>query len=93
MVQGGDNLWDIAISNGISLSELQSMNPEISAENLKIGQSISLYEKNPYVTVQVVERITRTETIPIPCNMRPAGSFIRDKPRLKLPELKAASRL
>ena len=60
-VQGGDNFWDIAMANNISVAELQEMNPGVNM--LHIGDTINLYKTNPFVHVTVKEKVTRTETI------------------------------
>lgn len=62
-VKGGDTLWDIALAHGISVYELEEMNPGAS-QKLSIGQEINLYQKNPFVTVTVTEVVTETQTIP-----------------------------
>lgn len=59
----GDSLWSIAIANGMSVSELQAMNPGIT-DRLSIGQNINLYEKHPYVHVTLIE--TATEVLGVP---------------------------
>lgn len=64
VVQGGDTLWDIAMNNGISVYELQDMNPQLTPDTLSIGQELYLYELHPFVTVAVTERVTATEAIP-----------------------------
>jgi len=63
LVQGGDNLWDIAAKNQINIYELQEMNPQLEADKLSIGQEIYLYKTNPFVTVQLTEIVTATERI------------------------------
>ena len=62
-VQGGDTLWDIARANGLSVYELQQMNPG-SEKRLAIGQTLNLYQKNPFVHVSITEITTETQSIP-----------------------------
>ena len=62
-VQGGDTLWDIALANGLSVYELRQMNPG-SEKRLAIGQTLNLYQKNPFVHVTITEIATETQNIP-----------------------------
>ena len=63
IIKGGDNLWDIAIRNGISLSSLEEMNPGLNPKRLSIGQEIYLYETQPFITVGLTKRVTSQERI------------------------------
>ena len=60
-IKGGDNFWDIAMANGMTVTELQEMNPGVTM--LHIGDVINLYKTNPFVHVTVKEKVTKTETI------------------------------
>jgi len=62
-VQSGDTMWDIAAANGMSLAELESANPGLNPNRLKIGQQLNLFQTKPYVTVQTKEIVTATEKI------------------------------
>jgi len=63
VVKGGDNLWDIAIENGISPYDLQDMNPGLDPKKLAIGMEISLYKKQPFISVAFTEKVTNEERI------------------------------
>jgi len=63
IIKGGDNLWDIAIRNGISLSALEEMNPGLNPKRLRIGQEIYLYETQPFITVSLTKLVTSQERI------------------------------
>ncbi|MBR0600465.1 peptidoglycan DD-metalloendopeptidase family protein [Sinanaerobacter chloroacetimidivorans] len=62
-VQDGDTLWDIAIANGMTPTELESANTGFDPAKLKIGQQLNLYQVKPYVTVQIKEVVANTEKI------------------------------
>ncbi|MCL1982585.1 MAG: peptidoglycan DD-metalloendopeptidase family protein [Clostridiales bacterium] len=62
-IKGGDNLWDIAIANGISPYALQDMNPGLDPKRLSIGMEIYLYENHPFITVSFTEIVTKEERI------------------------------
>jgi murein DD-endopeptidase MepM/ murein hydrolase activator NlpD len=62
-VQDGDTLWDIAVANGMSPSELAAANPGFEPDTLKIGQQLNLFQVKPYVTVQTKEVVAATEKV------------------------------
>ncbi len=62
-VKGGDTLWDIALANNISVYELEQMNPG-ATKKLSVGQTINLYQQNPFVNITVKEIVTETQSIP-----------------------------
>ena len=41
-VQKGDNLWNIARANGISLDELKSLNPQLKSDIIHAGDTLKL---------------------------------------------------
>ena len=41
-VQKGDNLWNIARANGISLDELKSLNPQLKSDIIHAGDTLQL---------------------------------------------------
>ena len=82
-VQGGDTLWDIAASNGISVYELQEMNPEYAEGNLSIGTVLNLYEMHPFVTVAVTEKVTETESIPYETTYENTDSLYKGQSSVK----------
>jgi len=63
IVQGGDNLWDIAIANGIKLSTLEEMNPGLNPKRLQIGMEIYLYQVQPFISVNFTEIITKKDRV------------------------------
>ena len=63
-MQSGDNLWDVALSNGISYYELLEMNPQIDSKIQHVGDVVYLYERKPFAEVVVKERVRETVDIP-----------------------------
>jgi hypothetical protein len=45
VIRPGDTLAKIARANGVSLSDMQSVNPGVDSRHLKVGQKIKLPEK------------------------------------------------
>ncbi len=44
-VQSGDTLTAIALKTGITVGELQALNPEVDAQNLTVGEVLKLREE------------------------------------------------
>ena len=85
IIQGGDNLWDIAMSNGISPYDIQDMNPLVDPKRLQIGQEIYLYENHPFITVSFNERITKEERIAYDVVYEDDGGMYKGQTKVKLP--------
>lgn len=45
VIKSGDSLAKIARANGVSIADVQSVNPGVDPQNLKIGQKIKLPQK------------------------------------------------
>ena len=85
IVQGGDTIWDIAVANGISPYELQSMNPGLSPEKLHIGQEINLYTPIPFVNVIITEKVANVENIPYEVVYENSDSLYKGQTSVKTP--------
>ena len=64
VVKDGDTMWDIAYKSGMSPYELQAANPGFSPDKLKIGQTLNMYKKKPFVNVVTVEQVATNKDIP-----------------------------
>jgi murein DD-endopeptidase MepM/ murein hydrolase activator NlpD len=65
-VQKGDTFGAIAKANGMTLSELQELNPDININRLSIGQLLTVRETIPFLSVRTVDHLTYTEAIECP---------------------------
>jgi len=63
VVKAGDTMWDIAAKTKMKTAELAAANPGFEPDKLKIGQTLNLFEKKPYVTVLTKEKITENKAI------------------------------
>lgn len=63
-VKSGDTMWDIATSLNMSPYELQAANPGFEPDKLKIGQTLNMFEKKPFVNIITIEKIAETKDIP-----------------------------
>ena len=61
-VEAGDAPYTIAVANDMSVSELVELNPGIT-ENCYPGQEVLIAKSEKLLSVQVVKRTTRTESI------------------------------
>ena len=62
-VQKGESFWTVAKKHGVTVSELQKLNPEINPNRLKIGQVLNLTWLEPLINVVVVKEVTVEESI------------------------------
>lgn len=84
IVQGGDNLWDIAIAHGIRLSELEEMNPGINPSRLQIGMELYVYQTQPFLTVSFTERVTAQERISYGVIFEDTDSMYRGQTQVRI---------
>jgi len=60
----GDNLWNIAAENEVSISDIEAMNPELNPELLQPGDEIVLSALDPVLDVVVQFKNEVVEAIP-----------------------------
>ena len=65
IVQSGDSIYGICDKLGLSLSELQEMNPNLGEDSLiHVGDSIKIQKEVPLLTIKTIEVSTFAESIP-----------------------------
>ncbi len=82
VIQSGDTIWDIAMSSGISVSDIQSLNPELDINRIRIGDEIYLSSIVPYVNVETVADITSQETIPYDTTKKYDSNLIKGQTKV-----------
>lgn len=65
-VQKGDTFVDIAYANGMTLSELEALNPGTDSSRIYVGQIVNVKEEIPFLSVKTVDHVTYTEAISCP---------------------------
>lgn len=65
-VQKGDTFSAIAYANDMSIDELKALNPGIDINKLYIGQTLTVREVIPFLSVRTVDALTYEEEIPSP---------------------------
>lgn len=63
-IKDGDTIWDVAIANDLGVEDIQSANPHMNMDKIKIGQVINLAVNLPYVNVKIVANVDSKEQIP-----------------------------
>lgn len=81
-IQQGDTIWDISMDKGVSLNQIQSQNPELDINNIKIGDVINLSAVEPYVTVETVANITSQETIAYSTEKKNDSTLLKGKTKV-----------
>ena len=59
-----DTIWDIAISNNVTVEDIKTANPDLNLDKIKIGQIIKLAVNLPYVNIRITASIDSKEQIP-----------------------------
>ncbi len=62
----GDPFMAIAFANGMTVSELEQLNPGVNVDRLSIGQLLTVKESIPFLSVRTVDRVVYTEAIACP---------------------------
>lgn len=65
-VQAGDTFMALANNNGMTMSELEALNPGVDVNKLMIGQVLNMKEEIPFLSVETVDHVTYTESIAAP---------------------------
>lgn len=67
-VERGDTFMALAYANGMTMEEMEALNPDVDINRLYIGQILNVKEEIPFLGIQTVDSITYTE--PIECEVR-----------------------
>lgn len=65
-VQAGDTFMQIALDNGMTVSEMSELNPNVDINVIYIGQLLNVKEEIPFLSVKTVDNVTYTEEIACP---------------------------
>ena len=65
-VQKGDTFMQIALDNGMTVSEMSELNPDVDINVIYIGQLLNVKEEIPFLSVKTVDNVTYTEEIACP---------------------------
>ncbi|WP_297214129.1 G5 domain-containing protein, partial [uncultured Flavonifractor sp.] len=65
-VQKGDTFMQIALDNGMTVSEMEVLNPDVDINKIYIGQLLNVKEEIPFLSVKTVDNVTYTEEIACP---------------------------
>ena len=63
-VQPGDTFSGIANSQGMKVSELQVLNPGVDINRLQIGQTLTISQAVPFLSVETTDRVTYDGAVP-----------------------------
>lgn len=85
VVEDGDTMWDIAAKTNMKTAELISANPGFDPAKLKIGQTLNLFEKKPYVNVVTVEQAIENKAINFEIIYENTGALYKGEIKVKSP--------
>lgn len=63
-VEPGDTFSGIANSRGLTVKELQALNPDVDINKLMIGQTLTVSQAVPFLSVRTVDNVTYDGPIP-----------------------------
>ncbi|MCL2023501.1 MAG: peptidoglycan DD-metalloendopeptidase family protein [Oscillospiraceae bacterium] len=81
VAKDGDNVWDIAVANGMSEEQLLNLNPKYKKSYLRPGDEIVISSSVNYVQVKVMKAESRTVSIPYETNYNDDPSLLRGTTR------------
>ena len=73
----GESFWTVAKNHGVTVSELQKLNPDVDPDRLKIGQVLNLTWLEPLINVVVVKEVTVEESIAYATEYKETESLYR----------------
>ena len=62
-VQAGDTFMALAFDNGMTMEEMEALNPGVDVNTLMIGQVLNIKETIPVLSVRTVENVTYTQAV------------------------------
>lgn len=83
-IKNGDTIWDIAIANDTSVEDIETANPGIKLDKIKIGQQLKLTVAEPYVNVRITAEINSMEKIPYDSKQIKDKKLRRGRSRVKI---------
>lgn len=76
VVKSGDNMYRISLNYGISLKQLQSANPGVSAQSLRIGQKLAIPSRGTTAARESVPApVAKSSSAPAPRSSA-SGSYV-----------------
>lgn len=78
-VQKGDNLWNISKTNGISVEELEALNPEIDPDKIFPGDKLVVKPFKPVLDVIIELENTVIESIPFKVTQEKDSTMYRNQ--------------
>lgn len=63
-VQAGDTFSGIANSHGMLMADLQALNPDVDINKLMVGQTLTISQAVPFLSVRTVDNLTYTASVP-----------------------------
>lgn len=81
----GDNLWDIAHANDMTVTELRDANPQLKNDFLGIGDELNLVKQEPLVNIVTSYKATEEEKVKYDTEYIKANDLWRGQSKVKTP--------
>ena len=83
-VQSGDTVSAIGQQNGLTVSEIKELNPELDEARISVGQEILLSGAVPFLSVQQTITESYAEAIPFQTNIEYDDTMYKNKSKMKV---------
>lgn len=84
-VQPGDTFSGIANSHGMKVSQLQLLNPDVDIDRLWIGQTLTISQAVPYLSVRTVDNVTYDGVVAYPVEEIPDDTIYQGYSKVLTP--------
>lgn len=78
----GDTFMQVALDNGMTVSEMKELNPDIDIDRIYIGQLLNVREEIPFLSVETVDHVTYEEAIECPVEQVEDSSMYQGESRV-----------
>lgn len=81
-VKSGDNLWTLAKTNNLTISELEKLNPDIDPEKIFPGDELVVSAYNPVLDVIIELENTIVESIPFKTEYQKDNNLLKSQKKI-----------
>ena len=84
-VQAGDTFSGIANSQGMTVKELQLLNPDMDINRLQVGQTLTISQAVPFLSVETTDRVTYDGAVPFAVEEVPDDTVYQGYTKVRVP--------
>ena len=84
LVKAGDTFSAIANRNGMTVSELQALNPDIDINELWVDQALTISQAVPFLSVKTVDNVTYEGSVPFKVEEVPDDTIYQGQTKVRV---------